>query len=635
MALAATGIFELNASATASNVNAGYFNPANANMMTDLTTDSNTANTNSPVVSSATYNFVAGDVGHWLFIKSGTNWIAGWYKISSVASNKATVDATIGAAVISNSALGYPKPKFAANTVTGCATVGTPTGGTFTIDYSQGTAAILTATDYTSIAASSTMTSATGGFTKAMIGNGYHQTTTGTGGFGVVGWYEIVNVASGTSLTLDRSPNNGSASVGCTGYIGGALSMNSTLDDDVFELGLAGMRYFAKAGNFTMGETINIAVSGGGTNNIVIEGYNTIRGDGTPTSTHPVFILGATAFTLGANWDIYFVNFTTTTAAGVAVGSNAKMVGCKVTNTSTTADRAAITSGTDTLFLACEIISYRGRAINATSTVIHVIGCYIHDCNMGINTSATTAGQTFINNIISGCVTTAINFTGNVQGGMLIIGNTIYGAENKLGTGISIPTLSGNPTDIRVINNIFTGLVTGITSADPLYTGYNDYNCFYNNTTDVTNWKKGYHDTAVNPTFTSVAQLTGSTATTSGSVLTQSGGDFSTVVAGRDFLHLVSGTGVTAGVYGITAATSTTVTLDIAPGTDATADKVWRITTGRNFAIGTNLKALGTPTVFPAGLTTSYVDIGAAQRQETSSGGGLLRHVGMAGGLNA
>ena len=57
------------------------------------------------------------------------------------------------------------------------------------------------------------------------------------------------------------------------------------------------------------------------------------------------------------------------------------------------------------------------------------------------------------------------------------------------------------------------------------------------------------------------------------------------VVDGRDFLYLVSGTGITAGIYGITAHTSTTITLDIAPGTDATADKVWQITTGRNFAI--------------------------------------------------
>lgn len=57
----------------------------------------------------------------------------------------------------------------------------------------------------------------------------------------------------------------------------------------------------------------------------------------------------------------------------------------------------------------------------------------------------------------------------------------------------------------------------------------------------------------------------------------------------------------------------------------------------RNFQIGPALKELGFPTttIGNAGLTRSYVDIGAAQRQEVAAGGGLLRHPGMAGGLSA
>lgn len=43
-----------------------------------------------------------------------------------------------------------------------------------------------------------------------------------------------------------------------------------------------------------------------------------------------------------------------------------------------------------------------------------------------------------------------------------------------------------------------------------------------------------------------------------------------------------------------------------------------------NFSIGVNLKALGSPGAFPAGLTTSYVDIGAAQRQEPAGGSGSI-----------
>ena len=56
---------------------------------------------------------------------------------------------------------------------------------------------------------------------------------------------------------------------------------------------------------------------------------------------------------------------------------------------------------------------------------------------------------------------------------------------------------------------------------------------------------------------------------------------------------------------------------------NATADKVWYIIQGRNFAIGTNLKAEAYPGLFPGGLTTGYMDIGAVQRQEAGGGGGL------------
>src|SRR5271165_3169872 len=71
----------------------GYFDPSQgANGFTDGAATS--ANTTSPVFTSASYTFVAGDVGAWLFIYSGSGWYTGWYKIVSVASNAATLDGT-------------------------------------------------------------------------------------------------------------------------------------------------------------------------------------------------------------------------------------------------------------------------------------------------------------------------------------------------------------------------------------------------------------------------------------------------------------------------------------------------------------------------------------------------------------
>lgn len=59
-----------------------------------------------------------------------------------------------------------------------------------------------------------------------------------------------------------------------------------------------------------------------------------------------------------------------------------------------------------------------------------------------------------------------------------------------------------------------------------------------------------------------------------------------------------------------------------------------------DFSIGTNTKAAGYPDDTRNigannSATLTYVDIGAAQRQESSGGGGLIRHPGMRGGLNA
>jgi hypothetical protein len=91
-------------------------------------------------------------------------------------------------------------------------------------------------------------------------------------------------------------------------------------------------------------------------------------------------------------------------------------------------------------------------------------------------------------------------------------------------------------------------------------------------------------------------------------------------VAGRDYVYVVSGSGVIAGKYGIASVDSETqLTTDLAIAANGTGDKTWQITTGRNFAVGSAVRALGYPGSFPAGLSLGYLDIGAVQSQ--GSGG--------------
>lgn len=59
---------------------------------------------------------------------------------------------------------------------------------------------------------------------------------------------------------------------------------------------------------------------------------------------------------------------------------------------------------------------------------------------------------------------------------------------------------------------------------------------------------------------------------------------------------------------------------------DITTDPTYTNAAGDDYSVGTNMKAKGFPSAFPSGNTTSYVDIGAVQRQEPAGGSGSSEH---------
>jgi len=611
MALPATGLFEFRATATAGNLNSGGFNPSNANFLTDLTTDADTGNTSSPVVSSASYNFVAGDVGAWVYVKSGTNWYPSvWYQISSVASNKATLNATIGAGVTNTTG------SFCATTVTGVASVATPTGGTFGIDFSQQDTAKLVITDLVIDAVTDTnVTSVLTPFHVAYVGN-YIHTTAGTG-FSQ-GWFEVVSV-SGVIATLDRDSGNIS-STGGTSKLGGALSLNSTLDDDFFEAVIGGNQVFFKNGSYTLGEAVSVAsASATEANPIFYTGYNTLRGDNPLTSSCPVIACAALAFSLAQFKIISNFVITGTGTSVLAFSADSFLRNVKIINTSTTANRDCFSaSGSGVSAYGCEFVSQNGEAYAPGGSGGHLTRCYIHDSAGGF-IGVSGGSHCYFNS----CLFESIRGIGLQLGGSQyfeVHNCTFYGRESKIGTGIQIENAIA---PVHIIDNIFYGLTTGITqltAQQKSNTGFR--NNFYNNTTDVSNFYKSEEDTALDPQFTGATQITGTTATSAGSVLTQSGGDFTDVVVNESYLHVLSGTGVTVGGYLIMAKDvgAGTVTVNNALGTSSAGDIVYYVTTGHNFQIGTNLKANSSHT-FNA-TTISYLDTGAVQREEVASSGG-------------
>ena len=94
------------------------------------------------------------------------------------------------------------------------------TGGTGT-DYSQQDAAQLSLTDLAQNLSSTTLTSATGGFTSAMVDNCIQITGAGSGAF-TLGFYEITAFTDTNTVTLDRTACSTANCSGGTGAVGGA-----------------------------------------------------------------------------------------------------------------------------------------------------------------------------------------------------------------------------------------------------------------------------------------------------------------------------------------------------------------------------------------------------------------------------
>jgi len=103
-AIAAAGVFEVRPTNGSDSNGGGFvtgasgtdFSQQNSAQYTFTDLASTVGTTNPCVVSSASHNFVAADVGNVMQISAGTNWTTGFYQIVSVASNNATLDRACG-----------------------------------------------------------------------------------------------------------------------------------------------------------------------------------------------------------------------------------------------------------------------------------------------------------------------------------------------------------------------------------------------------------------------------------------------------------------------------------------------------------------------------------------------------------
>lgn len=133
-------------------------------------------------------------------------------------------------------------------------------------DYSQQASPQLNVSD-AACSGNTTLTSATGGFTAAMVGNVLYLSTGDR--------YQITGYTDTNTVTLDR---NGPSSSGMTCNVGGCLASPGVLSN----LPVSGNKCWVKAGTYTI-TTSTSGASGpyyqSSSIRVVVEGYSTSRGD--------------------------------------------------------------------------------------------------------------------------------------------------------------------------------------------------------------------------------------------------------------------------------------------------------------------------------------------------------------------
>lgn len=439
-------------------LNSGGFAPAAAGLPTDLVATN--ANTTSPVVTSASYSFQAGDVGHYLFVRSGTNWYPGWYRIVSVNAGAATIDASI-TAVVRYAGWG----SVLAPTASGCASVASPTGGTWAIDYSQASTRAFALTGVTTAGADAILLTASA--TKAMTGN-VVRITAGTNF--TAGFYAITAVTTGVSITLDRTCTTAAGAAGAVS-IGGALASIGL----VGSLLVANNTVFIRSGTYLVtSATTNIA---GGcmtvvhpTGYISVHGYGSSRLDST---ARPILrASGISSFTLiNYSGDTSIWSNLELDGAGLSSGKGiwasgnnrvGYVVNCVFRNftnnaLSATGTRSAYAANclatgcsTQPAFHSSSVNTFKNCvAINNTATGFAMASAWALDCISANNTGATsdgfnTNGNNYANFI--GCVAYGNGRDGiRIEGASGHVPNCV--AVSNGGYGVNVTTYAAFPAE--------------------------------------------------------------------------------------------------------------------------------------------------------------------------------------------
>lgn len=400
--------------------------------------------------------------------------------------------AQVASAAITAATLWEVRPTNGDNTFGACFDSTIANAGT---DYSQQTTAQLSLTDLATTGVTTTLTSVTGGFTAAMIGNCI-RINSGTNF--TVGYYQITARTDTNTVTVDRAPTTGVGATGA-GKVGGATKSISGQTTTTLSGSLvAGNKVYIK------NEAWNEAVAATGANGtsanpITYEGYNTSRGDAPTGSNRPRnnrAAAGTLAWNQPANY-VYIKHLWMSNAGTSGFGGNGNFLVFENVRSSNNATDGFVYTN-QAVFINCEADTNSSVGFNTTGNVTRIHGSYAHgNTGVGISLSGTNVAVT---NSIS-AANTSHGISVAAGGAIALINNTIQGNTGASTDGIN---LTSPDAGMVMFNNIISNNGRyGVNSSAARTLPGNDYNDYFGNSTAATNnFTGGAHDLTSNPTFT-------------------------------------------------------------------------------------------------------------------------------------
>lgn len=441
-------IFEIQANGNDSN--SGGFDP-NASLFTTLSTTNGTSA--SPTVTASNYTFVSTDIGDYLYIKSGTNWNPGWYRITAVNAGAATIDASIGNVF---------QPNLKISTVQGVSTTASASSGNWTVDYSQIATASLTYTDLSIVTNVRTIRSTANPFTNSMIGNMIRISS----GVNFTAGVYIITSLSGTDAVVDRDIGTLGATNG-TGSMGGALATWNGYSNSVYggPFVYAYIKGSSGTFNWTGTPTSSSAVHTciGYTNvradngkplirisasstafatsnraafyNLIIDGQNNSSTNGITNSNFFIensilncdFKNLAQAYNIPSGCDVHNCTFDNCT---VLSGGNTKVFkNCVVKNSGGSVTRAYAVVNNVFINMTSRVIYSDGTMATVSNNTFHNLSSHAIDFFFGYSNQS----WKFVveNNIFSNVSGTGIRFNGTGWGALNFIQNNAYFATSS------------------------------------------------------------------------------------------------------------------------------------------------------------------------------------------------------------